>query len=103
MQAQNLWWAYLPFHLPNYVLALLFWTLIGRFMLALFLQPDSQNYIYRWFRRLTDWLMQPVAFITPSVVPALALAPIAAFWVAMARIAFFIVMHAAGLTPRVAQ
>jgi YggT family protein len=72
-------------------------------MFALFLPPDSPNYIYRWFRRLTDWLMRPVAFITPSIVPALALAPIAAFWVAMARVAFFILLHSAGLTPRIAQ
>jgi ABC-type nitrate/sulfonate/bicarbonate transport system permease component len=44
-----------------------------------------------------------VAFITPSIVPPVALAPIAAVWVAMARVAFFIVLHAAGLTPRVVQ
>ena len=103
MQADNIWWPYLYFHLPNYALALLFWTLIGRFMFAWFLPPDSPNYIYRWFRRLTDWLMGPVAFITPSIVPPLALAPVAAFWVAMARIGFFIALHAAGLTPRVAS
>ena len=100
MQGENLWWSYLYFHLPNYTFSVLFWTLIGRFMFAIFLPPDSPNYIYRWFRRLTDWLMRPVAYITPSIVPALAHAPIAAFWVAMARIVFFMAMHAAGLTPR---
>jgi hypothetical protein len=47
--------------------------------------------------------MRPVAFITPSMVPPLALAPVAAFWVAMARIAFFMALYAAGLAPRVAQ
>jgi YggT family protein len=101
MQGDNLWWSYLYFHLPNYAFSVLFYTLIGRFLFALFLRPDSPNYIYRWFRRLTDWLMRPVAFVTPSIVPVLALPPIAAFWVAMARIAFFVTMHAAGLTPRV--
>ena len=89
------------FHLPNYALAVLFWTLIGRFMFAMFLPPDSPNYIYRWFRRLTNWLMRPVAYITPTIMPPLVLAPIAAFWVAMGRVAFFMVMHGAGLTPRV--
>jgi hypothetical protein len=97
-----MWWSYWYFHFPNYALAVLFWTLIGRFMFEMFLPPDSPNYIYRWFRRLTDWLIRLVAFITPSIVPALALAPIAAFWVAMARVAFFIALHAAGLTPRIA-
>jgi len=72
-------------------------------MFAAFLPPDSPNYIYRWFRRLTDWLMRPVTYITPSIVPSLALAPIAAFWVAMARVAFFVALYAAGLTPRLTQ
>ena len=101
MQSQDIWWSYLYFHLPNYALAVLFWTLIGRFMFAMFLRSDSPNYIYRWFWRLTDWLMRPVAYTTPSIMPSLVLAPIAAFWVAMARVAFFMVMHGAGLTPRV--
>jgi YggT family protein len=103
MQGGHFWWSYWYFHLPNYALSVLFWTLIGRFMFSLFLAPDSPNYIYRWFRRLTDWLMRPVAFITPSIVPDAALAPIAAFWVAIARIAFFVALYAAGLTPRMAQ
>jgi YggT family protein len=103
MQGQHMWWSYWYFHFANYAFAVLFWTLIGRFMFAIFLPPDSPNYIYRWFRRLTDWLMQPVAYITPSIVPPLALAPIAAFWVAMVRIAFFMTLYAAGLTPRMAQ
>jgi YggT family protein len=101
MSTQGIWWSYWYFHFPNYVLAALFWTLIGRFMFALFLPPDSPNYIYRWFRRLTDWLLRPVAYITPSMVPPLALSPVAAFWVAMARVAFFLALHAAGLTPRI--
>ena len=103
MQGENLWWSYWYFHLPNYALALLFWTLIGRFMFAIFLPLDSPNYIYRWFRRLTDWIMRPVAYVTPSIMPPLALAPIAAFWVAIARVAFFMAMYNLGLTPRIAQ
>ncbi|HKA38520.1 MAG TPA: hypothetical protein VKD25_02015 [Burkholderiales bacterium] len=103
MQGAHMWWSYWYFHFPNYALSVLFWTLIGRFMFALFLPTDSPNYIYSWFRRLTDWLMRPVAFITPSIVPPLALAPIAAFWVAMVRVAFFMALYAAGLTPRITQ
>ncbi|HEV8255380.1 MAG TPA: YggT family protein [Casimicrobiaceae bacterium] len=103
MQGQDIWWSYWYFHFTNYAFAVLFWTLIGRFMFAIFLPPDSPNYIYRWFRRLTDWLMRPVAYITPSIVPPLALAPIAAYWVAMVRIAFFMALYAAGLTPRMAH
>ncbi len=100
MAGQDLWWPYLYFHLPNYAFSVLFYTLFGRFLLGLFLQPDSKNYIYRWFCRLTNWIIRPVAFITPSVFPPAFLPPIAAFWIVIARLAFFMLMFAAGLTPR---
>ena len=101
MAGENLWWSYLYFQLPNYAFAVLFWTLIGRTLFAIFLPADSPNYIYRWFRRLTDWLIGPVGYITHSMIPRGLLALVAAFWVAMARIAFFMALHAAGLAPRV--
>ncbi len=101
MGGQNLWWSYWYFHFPNYAFSVLFWTLVGRFMFAVFLPPDSPNYIYRWFRRLTDWLMGPVNFVTHPIMPAVVLPLVAAFWVAVARVAFFMAMYAAGLTPRV--
>lgn len=102
MAGQDIWWSYWYFHLPNYVFAVLFYTLFGRFLLGLFLPPDSPNYIYRWFRRLTDWIIAPVAFITPSALPPGLLPPVAAFWVVIARLLFFMFMFAAGLTPRLA-
>jgi uncharacterized protein YggT (Ycf19 family) len=103
MPTHDIWWPYWYFHLPNYAMALLFWTLIGRFMFAWFLPADSPNFIYRWFRRLTDWLIRPVAYITPSIVPPLALAPVAAVWVAIARVAFFMTVYTFGLMPRITQ
>jgi YggT family protein len=101
MAGQDLWWPYLYFHLPNYAFSVLFYTLFGRFLLGLFLPPDSSNYIYRWFRRLTDWVIRPVAFITPSVFPPVLLPTVAAFWIAIARVAFYALMFSAGLTPRI--
>lgn len=100
MAGQDLWWSYWYFHLPNYAMSVLFYTLFGRFMLGFFLPPDSPNYIYRWFCRLTNWIMRPVAFITPSALPGFLLAPIAAFWIAIARVTFYALMFSAGLTPR---
>ena len=102
MNGQDIWWAYWYFHLPNYAFSVLFYTLFGRFLLSFILPPDSKNYIYRWFRRLTDWFMAPVAFITPSAIPSLLLPLVAAFWIAVLRVLFFAVMYSAGLTPRMA-
>jgi YggT family protein len=102
MSGQDIWWAYWYFHLPNYAFSVLFYTLFGRFLLGLFLPANSPNYIYRWFCRLTGWIMRPVDFITPRAIPRGLVAPVAAFWVVVLRILFFMLMFAAGLTPRMA-
>jgi hypothetical protein len=103
MGEQDIWWPYWYFHLPNYAFSVLFYTLWGRFLLGAFLKPDTQNYIYRWFCRLTNWLIGPIAFITPRIIPPMVVTLVAAFWVTIARIAFFAIMYAAELTPRAAQ
>ena len=100
MATQDIWWSYWYFHLPNYAFAVIFYTLFGRFLLGMFVPPNTTNYIYRWFCRLTDWWIRPVAFITPSIFPPGLLPPIAAFWIVIVRVAFFMTMFAAGLTPR---
>ena len=45
---------YWYFHLPNFLLAALMYTLLGRVMLGLIVDPNSQNYIWRFFCRFTD-------------------------------------------------
>lgn len=54
------------FHVPNFVLAVLMYTLLGRTLLGLFVPPDSQNYIWRFFCRLTDPVVAVVALVTPN-------------------------------------
>jgi YggT family protein len=103
MSGQDIWWPYWYFHLPNYALSVLFYTLFGRFAMAFFLPPNSPNYIFRWFCRLTEWLLPPVAFITPRSLHGLLLLPVAAFWVVAARVFFFAALYAAGLLPRAAS
>ncbi len=102
MSSPDIWWGYWYFHLPNYAFSVLFYTLFGRFGLAFFLPPDSTNYIYRWFCRLTDWLLPPVAFITPRMLHGNLLILVTAFWIVVFRVLFFAFMYAAELTPRMA-
>jgi YggT family protein len=101
--SNDIWWSYWYFHLANYALAVLFYTMFGRLVLGFIVPPGSPNYIYRWFCRLTDWVIRPVAFITPSAIPAVLLPPVAAFWIAMVRVLFFMTMFYLGLTPRPSQ
>jgi YggT family protein len=102
VDGRDLWWSYWYFHLPNYALSLVFYVLFGRFILGFFLPPDSRNYIFRSFIWLTGWIVRPVAFLTPSAIPAAFLPPVAAFWIVVLRVAYFMLLYSLGLTPRAA-
>ena len=53
----SLWY----YQLPDYVLAILMYTLVGRALLGLILEPNSANYIWRFFCRITDPVVAVVA------------------------------------------
>ena len=57
---------YWYFHLPNFVLAALMYTLLGRAVLGLIVAPDSSNYIWRFFCRITDPFVALIAPVTPK-------------------------------------
>lgn len=78
------------FHLPNYLLAAVMYSLLGRFILSLFLQPDSKNYIFRAFVRITDPILIPVRFITPAVVPYMLVLVFAVLWTLVLRYVLFV-------------
>lgn len=92
-------WQYWYFHVPNYVLAALIYTLLGRFVLGLFVPAEWENYIWRTFLRLTDWVVRLAAYLTPMMVPRFLLPPIAAFWLFVARAVLAVVLIATGLGP----
>ncbi|NKE43199.1 YggT family protein [Roseomonas frigidaquae] len=93
---------HLPFWLVTYSLAVVGWTLFGRFLMQFFVAPDSRLYIWRWFRLLTDWAVRAAALLVPRYVQPQWLPLVAAFWVFTVRMGFGIAMFAAGLAPSVA-
>ncbi len=95
--------AILPFwyyHLPNFVLAALMYTLLGRALLSLFVDPDSPNYIWRFFCRLTDPVVAAVAVVTPKAAPPVILWLFGVVWLFWLRVAFLNVMLALGAFPK---
>ena len=82
------------FHFPNYVLAVLMYTLLGRVLLGLIVGPDSQNYIWRFFCRITDPVVALVAEVTPK-----AATPVVVwlFWLRVELLYLFLVF---GALPR---
>ncbi|MBX3533263.1 MAG: hypothetical protein KF826_02835 [Xanthobacteraceae bacterium] len=67
-------WSQWYFNLPNFVLAVVMYTMLGRVLLSLFLEPDSKNYIWRAFCAITDPALKLIAPLTPK-----ATAPVV-FW-----------------------
>ena len=88
------------FHLPNFVLAALMYTLLGRVLLSLFVDPDSPNYIWRFFCRITDPVVAAVALVTPKAVPPLVLWLFGIVWLFWLRVAFLNALLAFGAFTR---
>jgi uncharacterized protein YggT (Ycf19 family) len=96
--------AYWYFHLPNYLLAALGYTLLARFALGFFVAPDWNNYIWRFFRRVTDPCLKITAFFTPAQIGTTVFLPvIAAFWTFLLRYVWFFLLSGAGLAPELSQ
>ena len=69
MDAPVQFFEYWYFHVPNYLLAALMYSLVARFILSFAFAADSRNYIFRAFVRLTDPVLAIVRPITPRAVP----------------------------------
>lgn len=87
------------YHAINFVLAALMYSLLARVLLSFVLAPDSANYIYRFFIRLTDPVVRGFAVVTPRAVPAPLLVLLCVVWLLMVRFSVFLAFAAAGLAP----
>jgi len=94
---------YVPFLLVTYGTAIVAWSCVGRFLLELVLPPNSPNYIYRWFRLLTQWAVRAVAVITPRFFHTRHLLLITAFWTFVARFALTTILLAYGMVPVISR
>ena len=94
--------AYWVFHLPNFVLAALIYTLIGRYVMSLFIRPQSDMVIWVVFRQITDPILRLVQMVTPAVVPGPLINLFAIIWLVILRFAFFYVMRLYGPLPATA-
>jgi YggT family protein len=97
--ANHPFWVYWYFHIPNYLAALVMYTLIGRFFLTFLFSADAPNYIWRGFRFITDWAVAAVRFLTPQYVMPLFLPLIGAFWLFLLRHIYYVILANAGAAP----
>ena len=92
---------YWYFHIPNYALAILMYTLLGRLILSFIFPPEAPNYIWRAFVGLTEPILKIVRWVTPQAVPPPALIFFAFIWTAAARHALSVVLTVNDLMPPV--
>jgi uncharacterized protein YggT (Ycf19 family) len=93
--------AYWSFQLPNFVLAALMYTLLGRALLGLIVQPDSSNYIWRFFCRITDPVVAVFAPVTPKAVAPVVLWLFCVVWLFWLRVLLVTLFLALGIFPRI--
>ncbi len=98
---QNPVLTYWYFHIPNFVLAVVMYTLIGRVLLGLFLDPDSPNYIWRFFCRITDPVVSAFALVTPKATVPVVLWLFGVVWLFWLRVLWLNLFLLFGILPRV--
>lgn len=79
------------FQLPNFVLAALMYTLLGRFVLSFIFKPDSDMVFWRVFKQITDPFIAVVRQVTPALVSDRLVILLAFAWVLCVRIALVVV------------
>ena len=92
-------WSYWYFHIPNFVLAAVMYTLIGRLVLGLFVPENWDNYIWRGFRTITDPVVGIVRTVTPAVASHGVVMIFAVLWLMLLRVAYFALLLDIGLAP----
>jgi len=92
--------SYWYFHLPNFILAALMYTLLGRVLLGVIVQPHSSNYIWRFFCRITDPVVAAVALVTPKACVPVIVWLFGVVWLFWLRVGLLLVFFAFNAVPK---
>ena len=93
--------SYWYFHLPNFILAALMYTLLGRALLGLLVGPDSSNYIWRFFCRITDPVVTAVTLVTPKATAPVVIWLFGVVWLFWLRVGLLLLFIAFSAVPKV--
>ena len=91
--------SYWYFHIPNLLLAALIYTLIGRFLLALFFRRTPDAVLLKVFETVTNPVVKTVRFISPAVVPNGLVIVFSVVWLMALRMLWYLTGVAAGMKP----
>jgi hypothetical protein len=93
-------WSFWYFQLPNFILAAVMYTLLGRVLLGLIVAPDSSNYIWRFFCRITDPFIALISPVTPKAAAPVVVWLLGVVWLFWLRVGLLYLFLLLGLVPR---
>ena len=94
---------YWYFHIPNFILAAVMYTLMGRLLLGFFVPDDWDNYIWRFFKTITDPVLRMVRTITPSILTQPVVIIFAVLWLMTLRVGYLVLLVNFGIAPLASQ
>lgn len=88
------------FHLPNFILAVVMYTMFARVLLGLIVDPDSTNYIWRFFCRITDPVVAVISLVTPKATAPVVIWLFGVVWLFWLRVGLLYVFLLMGAVPQ---
>lgn len=101
MDAATSFFQHWYYHVPNYILAILLYACIGRFILSLFAPAGWDHFIWKGFVRVSDPAVKTAAYLAPAAVPPPVTVVFAILWLIALRVFLFIEFTRWGLAPAI--
>lgn len=76
------------------------YTLLGRALLGLLIDPNSKNYIWRFFCRITDPFVALISYVTPKATAPVVIWLFGVVWLFWLRVGLLYVFLLSGAIPR---
>jgi len=92
--------SYWYYHIPNFILAALMYTMLARVLLSFIVDSDSPNYIWRFFCRVTDPVIAVFSIVTPRVTAPVVRWLFGFVWLFWLRVGFHYTLLVLSLAPR---
>jgi uncharacterized protein YggT (Ycf19 family) len=92
---RDFWYYYLVYYFVYWFVGLL----LARFILSLFVQPQSPNVIWRVLVLVTDPLLRLTAPLTPSALSGIARPLVTTFWLVVLLLAYWLLLYQSDLAP----
>lgn len=94
---QQSFWSLWYFNLPNFLLAVVMYTMLARALLGLMVDHDSKNYIWRAFCAITDPVLKIISPVTPKATAPVVLWLFGFVWMFWLRVLLLLAFLSTGL------